>query len=361
MRIRNPGVKFLYFLGYVVLQIVVTSAYGIVTIVPPAIGQTVGPLLLLAAVALGVRSFRGAGEDIAAPRPWWRMSARPAAGFILGGAFTVACAVDGFGAGHSTEPALSASLQIFSVVLLATLYLHSSIQLVRAGRRARAATDDGMPLPTVAVDEPGASVQETRPLTILGITLAGALVAVILGAAVGNATVGLGPFDLEPFASSIAEGLTSGDYKVVDSSSPAYSSAAQMFRIRFPGTASVETYPGGDIDVSYRNGTSDYSIVAGTLDKAIPATKTHAYYLSIVKNLSDDDTTRTSLSATTIDGIAAEQATFTSADGLNPLNYAIVICGTHIYQLNTYGVKGSDTRKYLDSLQLEGKTTGACR
>lgn len=34
-------------------------------------------------VAIGVRVFRGEGESVNAARPWWRMSAKPAASFVM--------------------------------------------------------------------------------------------------------------------------------------------------------------------------------------------------------------------------------------------------------------------------------------
>ena len=44
----------------------------------------IGNLIWVAFLVFAVRVFRGADENIAAPRPWWKMTARPTAGFVLG-------------------------------------------------------------------------------------------------------------------------------------------------------------------------------------------------------------------------------------------------------------------------------------
>ncbi|MGV8858341.1 hypothetical protein [Rhodoglobus sp.] len=51
---------------------------------PPAASLVCGVAFSSLAFVVGVRTFRGAAEPLAAPRPWWRATARPPAGFILG-------------------------------------------------------------------------------------------------------------------------------------------------------------------------------------------------------------------------------------------------------------------------------------
>ncbi len=95
-------------------------------------GMTVGYVAALAfTVALVVvpaRCFRGPGEPVDAPRPWWRATNRPTAGYVVGvlylvqsGALLVRRDVDGLGT----------VAVLFAVVDLAlgAYLVHSSIRL----------------------------------------------------------------------------------------------------------------------------------------------------------------------------------------------------------------------------------------
>jgi hypothetical protein len=361
MRIRKPGLKVLYIAIYLAIQVVFSGANGLVTLVPRDIGLIVGPLLLLVAVAIGVRTFRGAGEDVAAPRSWWRMSTRPAAGFVLASVFVVGLALDGFAAAQALTPTLPLTLEIVSGVALTALYVQSSVRLVRMGRRARAsatatATDAEIDSIPGITDAPTA--QATGSLAVLAITVAGALVVVGLGAGAGLASHSLAPIVVR--AISAANAAHSANYRTVKASSPLYTSTSHDFSIRFPATPGLHTYSNGDIDVSSRNGTSDYSIIAGTLDAPIPAAEIHDFYVRLLDGLKVKGATRLSLSKSSIDGVQSEMATFHTTNSPSPWNYSIVVCGKLVFQLNTYGVSPADTKKFADSMVLKDKTTDAC-
>jgi uncharacterized membrane protein YfcA len=98
-------------------------------------------------VLFAARVFRGRTETTDEPRPWWRMTGAPTAGFILGvlfgfaglGLFVYAIAVETDAMVRqyrSQEPYVVVTCIVF--VVLAVLYVTSSIRLVEAGRAARA-------------------------------------------------------------------------------------------------------------------------------------------------------------------------------------------------------------------------------
>jgi hypothetical protein len=128
--------KFPQKLAYVIVARIVTYLVDSSARFVPAVWA--GPLLLLetalivAFVVVGVRSFRGEVELVAPPRPWWRWTGRPKAGFWLATLFTANAVLlvanatrGGFG--------LSGYGVFFCVALLviAGFYLNSSIQLLR--------------------------------------------------------------------------------------------------------------------------------------------------------------------------------------------------------------------------------------
>jgi hypothetical protein len=81
-----------------------------------------------AVVGFGSRVFRAHGEEIAAPRVWWRATGRPRAGFILFGLFGLAF-VSAFLPYPEDDPA--SWLYLVTGLPIAAFYLHSSIRLVR--------------------------------------------------------------------------------------------------------------------------------------------------------------------------------------------------------------------------------------
>lgn len=78
MRIVRTRYKVLLLLaGYAVLA-------AVTDVLDERPAAWVGYFLTLAIVAVAVRTFRVPEEDIAAPRPLWRLTGRPSMGFVLG-------------------------------------------------------------------------------------------------------------------------------------------------------------------------------------------------------------------------------------------------------------------------------------
>ena len=77
-------------------------------------------------VYLATRVFRGAGEPVTPARPWWKMTAQPAAGRLLAAIF----AAEGVYAVLAAKAPLS-FVQCAASVVLAGAYLHSSLRLRR--------------------------------------------------------------------------------------------------------------------------------------------------------------------------------------------------------------------------------------
>ena len=80
----------------------------------------------------GVRSFRGSDEPVKPPRAWLRMTARPRAGFVLGGLCVLFFISSIFSVAFSASDPASAGVDDALVnALLAFLYIRSSIRLHR--------------------------------------------------------------------------------------------------------------------------------------------------------------------------------------------------------------------------------------
>jgi uncharacterized membrane protein len=100
----------------------------------------------VAALLLGARLFRGSGEAIEPPRPWWRMTARPTLSRRLGILFVVLAV---FGAvatvltavgEYTPAPGVSLGEAVFGSMIgvlefttIAYLYLNSAVRLKRMG------------------------------------------------------------------------------------------------------------------------------------------------------------------------------------------------------------------------------------
>jgi uncharacterized membrane protein YfcA len=104
--------------------------------------------LVVVLVLLATRVFRSKSEPDNAPRPLWRMTGRPLAGWVLGvllGLTALGFVIAGLGieltpAAHSArggEPVIVVIAVLFAA--LAVLYLTSSIRLRSIEREARAA------------------------------------------------------------------------------------------------------------------------------------------------------------------------------------------------------------------------------
>jgi hypothetical protein len=102
----------------------------IYNVVPPTVDLAAVFVLNFAYVFIGVRTFRGSGEDVAAPRAWWRATSRPFAGFVIGGIAGVLALISLLGA-LASPPEQSGTAAVVCVgwALLAAYYLHSSFRL----------------------------------------------------------------------------------------------------------------------------------------------------------------------------------------------------------------------------------------
>ncbi|MCD2442904.1 hypothetical protein LQ757_11540 [Agromyces sp. SYSU K20354] len=121
-----------YGIGYPIRALL--FAAGAAPFVPGLVDATV----TIGAFVLGARWFRGAGEAVAPPRPWWRMTAWPTLSKNLGILFAfmavsfVFLAVRAVGAVEmfSVVDSIIGALQF---AVLAFLYLNSAVRLTRGG------------------------------------------------------------------------------------------------------------------------------------------------------------------------------------------------------------------------------------
>ncbi|WP_158865133.1 hypothetical protein [Leifsonia sp. AG29] len=129
MRITTITGKIIYILGGEAL-ILVLNLFVFQQLVNPTIDVLIVFLLNVAYVALGVRTFRGAEENRDDPRAWWRATAKPAAGFWIGGGLAAAAFVSAVGAFASKpENAFIPAVAFIGYAALAAFYLHSSVRL----------------------------------------------------------------------------------------------------------------------------------------------------------------------------------------------------------------------------------------
>lgn len=131
-RITTAQAKVGYVVAAAVIGILLTLllfAFGLPDAVVPLIAA-IGFVLM---VGIGVRVFRGDDEPVAPPRAWWRMTARPFAGFLLAAYFVA----DGLLA----RPTVSSGFDVVGTVLMllvAAAYVGSSVTLLVLRSQGRA-------------------------------------------------------------------------------------------------------------------------------------------------------------------------------------------------------------------------------
>ncbi|WP_431245264.1 hypothetical protein [Leifsonia xyli] len=129
MRITSVTGKITYIVGVFAL-ILVLNVFVFARFLNPTFDVLIVAVLNVAYVIVGVRIFRGAGENRSDPRAWWRATARPAAGFWIGGLLGVLAFISGVGAFASdAEDAFVPAIACLSYAALAAFYLNSSIRL----------------------------------------------------------------------------------------------------------------------------------------------------------------------------------------------------------------------------------------
>jgi hypothetical protein len=83
-------------LSYIIASCALVYLIAIIPVGPGGAG-ILRSALAFALVLLGARLFRGAGEELDPPRPWWRMTARVPAGVVLGSLLALVAIVSGTG------------------------------------------------------------------------------------------------------------------------------------------------------------------------------------------------------------------------------------------------------------------------
>jgi hypothetical protein len=135
VRIRSPWLK----AGYVGAYMLVAFALGGVLNaleVPSLAWQVIASAVFVTAIAVGARTFRARGEDPVPPRPWWQLTGRPQAGFVIAALLVSADVITWLRQGPELSsddlPAWVVSSAVTAVVVVA--YIRSSILLRRRDR-----------------------------------------------------------------------------------------------------------------------------------------------------------------------------------------------------------------------------------
>lgn len=138
LRIVNPYGKFLYVLiggiAVVLLNLLVAALVG------PVVGPVLYVVVLFGWILAGARVFRVPEEPIEPPRPWWKLTGRPTAGFVLAALFALQAITNqltpvlGGRAGDGGGSTTTATVVTVACAIAAVAYLASSLRL--RGRRA---------------------------------------------------------------------------------------------------------------------------------------------------------------------------------------------------------------------------------
>jgi hypothetical protein len=134
LRILNPYGKFLYVLvGWIA---VVLINLLVVALVGPVVGPVLYVVVLFGWILVGARIFRVPEEPIEPPRPWWRLTGRPTAGFVLAALFALQAITNQLtlvigDRGRAGEDGGTASVTVVTVAcaIAAVAYLASSLRL----------------------------------------------------------------------------------------------------------------------------------------------------------------------------------------------------------------------------------------
>lgn len=131
VRIRRTGWKVLYVIAGLVVVEAVDQLIVALDLAQP-LAKILSMLLFFGFVLLGARSFRGAGEAIEPPRAWWRVTARPTAGFLIA---ALSALFAGFAGAllvlRPDDYVLNNVGSGIGYAIVAAAYLHSSIRLTR--------------------------------------------------------------------------------------------------------------------------------------------------------------------------------------------------------------------------------------
>jgi hypothetical protein len=108
VRIVRWPFKLLYVLGAYIGGVLIVNLIGLLPI-PFVALEVLTYILEVGAVLYGARVFRSWNENVRAPRPWWRMTARRPLSIILGAISVLLTVVVGTGVGSALGIVLSAS------------------------------------------------------------------------------------------------------------------------------------------------------------------------------------------------------------------------------------------------------------
>jgi len=122
LRVMNPWHKFGFLVALVLADRLVDYLLGLA--LSGAVFALVSDVVWAVAVIALARSFRGPGEPIGPPRPWWRLTARPLAGWWLSGIYILGVVYDFLPGARHTQ--LSATV---GAAFLGAAFLNSSIRL----------------------------------------------------------------------------------------------------------------------------------------------------------------------------------------------------------------------------------------
>lgn len=141
LRITRWYWKLLY-VGVSLIIIYLVGAIGDSTHAGDGLRGILRAVAVFALTLIGARLFRGRDEDVAPPRPWWRMTGRWLAGFLIAVPWlviTIGSIGVGLGAAGKLANADTASAGAalgLAAGILFLLYLDSSIRLLLLRRQA---------------------------------------------------------------------------------------------------------------------------------------------------------------------------------------------------------------------------------
>ena len=92
---------------------------------------TLTTVVQVAWIYYATRIFRGEEELLVSPRPWWRVTARPRAGFTLAALWVISAAGSLYSIFTSDRYVITYASSVIEFTALTALYLYSSIRLLR--------------------------------------------------------------------------------------------------------------------------------------------------------------------------------------------------------------------------------------